>query len=163
MGCTPTTGFTVAIASTASLQNCAFHLRVQKAPTFADIRYRIRSDNVAITQAYDNSTRIGRIGYRQTPCERAVLSAADAASQSGSPSAIFVQPTPQGVSALSHQILHQPSSNRTTAKSARAGTEAAKLKIRTPAAMANRFIVNSLLPARKFHIIPGQACGKPIA
>jgi hypothetical protein len=50
--------------------------------------------------------------YRQMPCERAESSAPDAASQSGSPRTIFVHPTPQGVAALSHRILHQLSWNR---------------------------------------------------
>jgi hypothetical protein len=49
------------------------------------------------------------------PCERAVLSAAEAVSQSGIPIAILAQPAPHGVPALSHQIRHQPSSNRTRA------------------------------------------------
>jgi hypothetical protein len=53
--------------------------------------------------------------YRHTPCARALLSAAEAISQSGIPIAILVQPTPQGVPALSHQIRHQPSSKRTSA------------------------------------------------
>ena len=50
--------------------------------------------------------------YRQMPCERAESSAPDAASQSGSPRTVFVHPTPQGVAALSHRILHQLSWNR---------------------------------------------------
>jgi hypothetical protein len=49
------------------------------------------------------------------PCERAVLSAAEAVSQSGIPIAILAQPAPHGVPALSHQMRHQPSSNRTSA------------------------------------------------
>src|SRR6516162_8999031 len=57
---------------------------------------------------------LGTLAYRQAPCERAVLSAAFAVSQSGRPIAILVQPTPQGVPALSHQIRHQPSSKRTS-------------------------------------------------
>src|SRR5690242_4194353 len=73
----------------------------------------------------------GRLGQRErnqlahylhAPCARALASAAFAVSQSGIPSAILVQPMPQGVPPLSHQIRHQPSSKRTTAKSARAGT-----------------------------------------
>src|SRR5499427_15417 len=84
------------------------------------------------------------LAYRQAPCERAVLSAAFAVSQSGRPIAILVQPTPQGVPALSHQIRHQPSSKRTSAKSARAG-ETVKPMARTPTAKISRFIADLLL------------------
>src|SRR6516162_3012982 len=87
---------------------------------------------------------LGTLAYRQAPCERAVLSAAFAVSQSGRPIAILVQPTPQGVPALSHQIRHQPSSKRTSAKSARAG-ETVKPMARTPTAKISRFIADLLL------------------
>src|SRR6516162_1322794 len=87
---------------------------------------------------------LGPLAYRQAPCERAVLSAAFAVSQSGRPIAILVQPTPQGVPALSHQIRHQPSSKRTSAKSARAG-ETVKPMARTPTAKISRFIADLLL------------------
>src|SRR6516162_3479145 len=87
---------------------------------------------------------LGTLPYRQAPCERAVLSAAFAVSQSGRPIAILVQPTPQGVPALSHQIRHQPSSKRTSAKSARAG-ETVKPMARTPTAKISRFIADLLL------------------
>src|SRR6516225_5066654 len=60
------------------------------------------------------------------------------------PIAILVQPTPQGVPALSHQIRHQPSSKRTSAKSARAG-ETVKPMARTPTAKISRFIADLLL------------------
>src|SRR6516164_698710 len=41
------------------------------------------------------------VAYRHAPCDRAVLSAAEAVSQSGIPIAILVQPTPHRVPALS--------------------------------------------------------------
>jgi hypothetical protein len=82
------------------------------------------------------------IRYRQMPCERAESSAADAASQSGSPKTILVHPTPQGVEALSHQILHQPSWNWTTAKLARAGVDATTLNARAATAI-NLIILSS--------------------
>src|SRR6516162_6564584 len=53
--------------------------------------------------------------HRHTPCDRALLNAEEAVSQSGIPIAILVQPAPHGVSALSQQIRHQPSSNSTSA------------------------------------------------
>src|SRR5262249_20275702 len=97
--------------------------------------------------------------YRQAPCERAAPSAASAASQSGRPIAILVQPTPQGVPALSHQIRHQPSSKRTSAKSARAG-ETVKPMARTPKAKISRFIADLLL--RKFKLRRGGEIAEPL-
>src|SRR5215831_7317703 len=89
--------------------------------------------------------KLARSGdYRHTPCDRALLSAAEAVSQSGMPIAILVQPTPHGVPVLSHQIRHQPSSKRTSAKSARAG-ETVKPMARTPTAKISRFIADLLL------------------
>src|SRR6516225_1377547 len=87
---------------------------------------------------------LGTLAYRQAPCERAVLSAAFAVSQSGRPIAILLQPTPQGVPALSHQIRHQPSSKRTSAKSARAGVTSSPIA-RRATAKAKRCIAGLLL------------------
>jgi hypothetical protein len=95
---------------------------------------------------------------RHAPCDRALLSAAEAVSQSGIPTAILVQPAPQGVPALSHQIRHQPSSKRTSAKSAFAGVAAIATATR-PIAKAKRFIARFPLSqfAERAFVIPKTA------
>src|ERR1700691_4234557 len=77
--------------------------------------------------------------------------------------ATTVQPAPQGLAPVSHQIRQKPSSNLTTAKSARAGVEAAKPSANMATARAKRFIVSSLLYLPKnFPIIRARYRGKPV-
>src|SRR5215470_2964646 len=122
---------------------------------------RKRESRLLLVPAFAGTSRtilLRTLAYRQAPCERAVLSAAFAVSQSGRPIAILVQPTPQGVPALSHQIRHQPSSKRTSAKSAFAGVAAIATATRQ-IAKAKRFIARFPLSqfAERAFVIPETA------